>query len=63
MVDFSFWYFLAIFILGEDYVHTRVIQEIKAIMNEHDLKVDFVWIDREGMLSYNDLIDAISDYC
>ena len=52
MVDFSFWYFLAIFILGEDYVHTRVIQEIKAIMNEHDLKVDFVWIDREGMLSY-----------
>lgn len=32
---------------GGDVVHREVIQEIKSIMNEYNLKVWFVWISRE----------------
>ena len=64
MVDFSIAYFVANIILGEDVVHKKVIQKILTIMKEDKLKVWFVWIPREGKLSYNDLIGAIinTDY-
>ena len=61
MVVFSILYLVAIFILGDDVFHRQVIQEILAIMNEYNLKVWFVWISREGMLSYNNVIGARSN--